>query len=191
MAIKLIVGLGNPGKKYQSHRHNIGFWFVDSLANLFSQTFTLQNKFFGEVAKINKDDKSLFLLKPNTYMNLSGKSIAALANFYQISADDILIVHDDLDLNSGIAKLKFSGGHGGHNGLRDTISALKSKDFYRLRIGINHPGGKSQVSNFVLSSPNKEELKQIKNAIVDSLQIIDDVIEGNIEVAMNTLHSNK
>ena len=189
MTIKLIVGLGNPGKDYQPHRHNVGFWFCDSLAHLYSGSFKKETKFFGDVAQINVAGSNLRLLKPNTYMNRSGQSIQSIAKFYQINADEILVAHDELDLNPGVARIKYSGGHGGHNGLRDTINALNSNDFYRLRIGIGHPGDKSKVADFVLHTPNKSELEPIQTALVDSLNVIEQVVQGHIEPAMKALHT--
>ncbi len=189
MAIKLIVGLGNPGKDYQSHRHNVGFWFCDALARLYSGTFKKETKFFGEAASININSSTLRLLKPGTYMNRSGQSIQSIAKFYQINTDEILVAHDELDLNPGIARIKFSGGHGGHNGLRDTIKALNTNDFYRLRIGIGHPGDKSKVADFVLHVPNKSEIEPIQTALVDSLNVIEQLIKGETEQAMKMLHT--
>ena len=189
MTIKLIVGLGNPGKDYQSHRHNVGFWVVDALASLYTGVFKKETKFFGEVSQINVAGSTVRLLKPNTYMNRSGQSIQSIANFYQINTDEILVVHDELDLNPGVAKIKFDGGHGGHNGLRDTIDTLGSKKFHRLRLGIGHPGDKSQVSNFVLHAPNKTELENIQDASVGALQVVEDVIKGDFEKAMQNLHT--
>jgi PTH1 family peptidyl-tRNA hydrolase len=189
MTIKLIVGLGNPGKDYQPHRHNVGFWFCDALAHLYSGTFKKETKFFGEVAQVNIAGSNLRLLKPNTYMNRSGQSIQSIAKFYQINTDEILVAHDELDLNPGVARIKFSGGHGGHNGLRDTIKALSSNDFYRLRIGIGHPGDRSKVADFVLHTPNKSEVEPIQTALVNSLNVIEQVVKGDIEPAMKTLHT--
>jgi len=191
MTIKLIVGLGNPGKEYQSHRHNVGFWFCEALANLYSSTFKKETKFFGDVAQVNICGSPVRLLKPNTFMNRSGQSIQALAKFYQINADEILIVHDELDLDAGVAKLKTEGGHGGHNGLRDTIKALSTKEFNRLRLGIGHPGNKSQVADFVLHAPNKNELQLIQNAMVDALQTIEQVVRGEMDTAMKNLHTKR
>lgn len=189
MTIKLIVGLGNPGKDYQPHRHNVGFWFCDILANLYSATFKKETKSFGDVAQVTIAGFAVRLLKPNTFMNRSGQSIQALAKFYQLKADEILVVHDELDLDAGVVKLKAEGGHGGHNGLRDTIKALNTKAFYRLRLGIGHPSDRSQVSNFVLHAPNKTELKQIQNAMVDALQVLESIIKGEIDKAMKNLHT--
>ena len=191
MTIKLIVGLGNPGKEYQSHRHNVGFWFVDALANLYGANFKKEAKFFGEVAKANIAGNNVWLLKPNTFMNASGKAISALAKFYQIDVCEVLVVHDELDLNPGTARLKLDGGHGGHNGLRDTIQALSSKVFYRLRIGIGHPGDKSKVSGFVLHAPNKSELEPIQDSLVSALSVIEDVVRGEDEKAMRQLHTKE
>ncbi len=191
VAIKLIVGLGNPGKDYQAHRHNVGFWFCDALAHAYSGVFKKEAKFFGEVTQVNIANTNVRLLKPNTYMNASGRSIQSIAKFYQVNADEILIVHDELDINPGVARIKFSGGHGGHNGLRDTISALGSKDFYRLRIGIGHPGDKSKVADFVLHAPNKSELEPIQNALLDSLHVIEPVVKGDVEFAMKELHTQE
>ncbi len=188
MTIKLIVGLGNSGKDYQSHRHNVGFWFCEALAHLYTGNFKKEAKFLGEVAQINISDHNIRLLKPTTFMNYSGQSIQSIANFYQISTNEILVAHDELDINPGIAKIKSDGGHGGHNGLRDTIKALGTKAFHRLRIGIGHPGDKSQVANFVLHAPSKSELEKIQRALSDSLQVIEDMIKGNFDKAMKTLH---
>jgi PTH1 family peptidyl-tRNA hydrolase len=189
MPIKLIVGLGNPGKEYQSHRHNVGFWWLDVLANLYSADFKKEAKFFGNTALIRLAGLDVRLLKPTTFMNRSGQSIQALARFYQLKPDEILVVHDELDLDAGIAKLKLAGGHGGHNGLRDTIKALGSKDFYRLRLGIGHPGNAAQVADFVLHSPTKNELLNIQNAMTDALQVIEAVVKGEIDQAMKNLHT--
>ncbi|CAC9567638.1 Peptidyl-tRNA hydrolase (EC 3.1.1.29) [uncultured Gammaproteobacteria bacterium] len=191
MAIKLIVGLGNPGKDYQAHRHNVGFWFCDALAHLYAGVFKKESKFFGDTIQVNIAGANVRLLKPSTYMNASGKSIQSIAKFYQINANEILIVHDELDINPGVAKIKFSGGHGGHNGLRDTIKALGSKDFYRLRIGIGHPGDKSKVADFVLHAPNKSEFEPIQTTLADSLNVIEQLIKGDVDSAMKALHTQK
>jgi len=189
VTIKLIVGLGNPGKDYRSHRHNVGFWFCDTLAQLYSGTFKKESKFFGDVTQVNIAGTMVRLLKPSTYMNASGKSIQSIAKFYQIAVEELLVVHDELDLDPGIARLKSGGGHGGHNGLRDTIKALDSKEFYRLRIGIGHPGDKSQVADFVLHAPKKSEIESIQNAMTDALQVLEQIVKGETESAMQTLHT--
>ncbi|ABL02772.1 peptidyl-tRNA hydrolase [Candidatus Ruthia magnifica str. Cm (Calyptogena magnifica)] len=191
MTIKLIVGLGNPGKDYQSNRHNAGFWLCEALAHLYAGNFKKETKFFGEVAQINISGRKVRLLKPTVFMNCSGQSIQSIVNFYQINTNEILIVHDELDIDPGIAKIKFDGGHGGHNGLRDTIQTLGTKAFHRLRIGIGHPGDKSQVTNFVLHAPSKGELEKIQNSLNNSLQIIEDMINGNFDKAIKTLHTKE
>jgi PTH1 family peptidyl-tRNA hydrolase len=191
MAIRLIVGLGNPGTVYQTHRHNVGFWFVDALAHLYSSNFKKESRFFCDVATCDIANNAVRLIKPHTYMNRSGQSIQSIAKFYQINSSEILVVHDELDLNPGIARLKYSGGHGGHNGLRDTIKALGSNDFYRLRIGIGHPGNKARVSDFVLHAPNASEIEPIQSSLVESLNIIEKVIVGETEKAMKTLHTDE
>ncbi|MFP6776044.1 MAG: aminoacyl-tRNA hydrolase [PS1 clade bacterium] len=191
MAIKLIVGLGNPGKGYQSHRHNVGFWFVDALAKLYPAKFKNDSKLFCDLALSSVSDFHVRVVKPNTYMNRSGQSIQSVAKFFKINVDEVLIVHDDLDLEPGFARLKFGGGHGGHNGLRDAIKALGSNDFYRLRVGIGHPGDSSQVSDYVLHSPGSYDLGLIQNALVDSLNVIEKVVAGENESAMKALHTNE
>jgi PTH1 family peptidyl-tRNA hydrolase len=189
MAIKLIVGLGNPGKDYQQHRHNVGFWFVNNLANFYGVNFKSACKFFGEVALIKINQTSVRLLKPTTYMNRSGQSIQSLAKFYQISAEEILIIHDELDLPSGAIKLKFSGGHGGHNGLRDAVKALNTQNFFRFRVGIGRPSEQSKVADFVLHMPNKHELVQIEDALLDAQKVLELVVAGKSDEAMKTLHT--
>ncbi len=191
MTIKLIVGLGNPGKNYKYHRHNIGFWFCDALAKLYAGNFKKRAKFFGEVTQINIFNHKIQLLKPTTFMNCSGQSIQSIANFYQINADEILIVHDELNIKPGIAKIKSGGGHGGHNGLRNTIKILETKAFHRLRIGIGHPGNKLQIVNFVLNTPSKDELEKIQNALNDSLQVIEDLIKNNLDKVIKTLQKKE
>ncbi len=184
--IKIIVGLGNPGKDYHSTRHNVGFWLVDHLVR--PASFTSEKKFSGDCAKISISSNPIWLLKPQLFMNRSGLAIKQLASFYKIQVENILVIHDDLDLQPGIAKIKKGGGHGGHNGLRDTINQLQSKDFYRLRIGIGHPGNKNDVSNYVLGSPSKSDLLVIEQAIDNSLNVMDLIVEGKIDLAMNQLH---
>jgi len=139
-AIRLIVGLGNPGREYEGNRHNVGFWWVDELARLQNVNFKHENKFHGETARGKLHGHEAWLLKPQTFMNGSGRAVGALAQFYKIPPEEIMIVHDELDLPPGVARMKKAGGHGGHNGLKDTIAHLGTKDFWRLRIGIGHPG---------------------------------------------------
>jgi len=191
MSIKLIVGLGNPGKDYQSHRHNVGFWFVDALTRLYSVDFKKNSKLLCDIAQTTISGDVIRVAKPYTYMNRSGQSIQSIAKFYQINCDEVLVAHDDLDLDPGIARIKYSGGHGGHNGLRDTIKALDSKDFYRLRLGIGHPGDRSKVTNYVLRSPSINDIEQIQNALVDSLNVVNLLVLGNTEQAMKELHTKQ
>jgi PTH1 family peptidyl-tRNA hydrolase len=187
--IKLIVGLGNPGKEYQGHRHNAGFWFVDSLASVLSSKFNGQSKFLGETSTINFGSKKVHLLKPQTFMNNSGGSIKSLLSYYNIKPEETLVIHDELDLPVGLIKLKLGGGHGGHNGLRDTIKALDTNNFYRLRMGIGHPGTKNDVVDFVLSSPPSSELKLIEQGMIEASGIIEMLVDGDFEAAMKALHS--
>lgn len=187
--IKLIVGLGNPGKQYEQTRHNAGFWFVEEVARQYQVRFRPETKFLGDVARVQSNGMDVWLLKPMTFMNRSGQSIQSLANFYKISADEILVVHDELDLDPGVAKLKSNGGHGGHNGLRDTIAALDTKNFHRLRLGIGHPGHRDQVVDYVLRSPSKADRQAIEYAIDDASRVLPQLLEGDMARAMHQLHS--
>ncbi len=189
-AIKLFVGLGNPGDKYHATRHNAGFWWIDLIAEQTNSTLSMDAKMFGLVGKLNPSSDK-WLLKPTTFMNASGRSVAAMANYYKIKPEEILVIHDELDLPAGQSKLKFSGGHGGHNGLRDIHAALGSKDYWRLRVGIGHPGEKREVVNFVLKSPTKDEQTAIDDSLYDSSKIIDDLINGDFDKAMLALHTKK
>lgn len=188
--IKLFVGLGNVGDQYVATRHNAGFWWIDLIAHQTNSTLSLEAKFFGLAGKL-KPHADIWLLKPNTFMNASGKAVAALANYYKISPSEICVIHDELDLPAGSAKLKFGGGHGGHNGLRDIHAALGTADYWRLRIGIDHPGDKNQVVNFVLKPPTKDEQAAINRAIEDSSAILNGLQMGNFEDAMLKLHTKK
>ena len=188
--VELIVGLGNPGPAYERTRHNVGADLVLNLANSHSAQFKHETKFFGDTTKINRDGKSIRLLIPSTFMNLSGKSIGALAGFYQIPTERILVVHDELDLSPGIARFKKGGGHGGHNGLRDTIKCLgNNSDFARLRIGIGHPGNARQVVDYVLKKAPPSEQELINISIDDSLLALSLAVSGQWERAMTKLHS--
>tara|TARA_B110000914_G_scaffold160281_1_gene141047 strand:- start:1648 stop:2241 length:594 start_codon:yes stop_codon:yes gene_type:complete len=189
VAIKLIVGLGNPGKDYQAHRHNAGFWFVEALVHQLGASFNKQPKFFGETSEALLANTKVRFLKPQTFMNCSGQAIQALANYFNIKIEEILVVHDELDLNPGITKLKKGGGHGGHNGLRDTIKALDSKEFYRLRVGVGHPGSKNEVVNFVLNKPSTKELTLIENSMDDAIKVMGQIVEGKFDEAMKLLHT--
>ncbi len=187
--IQMLVGLGNPGEKYCQTRHNAGFWFADEVARRYAATFRPESKFQGEVASIRVDGRDIRLLKPGTFMNCSGRAVSALAKFYKIPRQAILVAHDELDLPPGTSRIKASGGHGGHNGLRDIIAALGGKDFWRLRIGIGHPGDKSEVVNYVLRNPGKAERQQINNSLMDVDRVLEQVLSGQMEQAMLELHS--
>jgi PTH1 family peptidyl-tRNA hydrolase len=189
--IKLIVGLGNPGPKYSETRHNAGFWFVDDLASQYRSRFLPEKKFHGEVARINLEGKDIWLLKPETYMNRSGLSVVSLAAFYKIAPENILVAHDEIDLKAGTARLKTGGGHGGHNGLRDIISHLGTKDFQRLRIGVDHPGSKDMVVDYVLKRPDAKDRQAIEDSINDALRVMPKVAAGEWEKAMHQLHTQK
>lgn len=189
-SIRLIVGLGNPGREYETTRHNAGYWWVDELARLQNLSFKNEPKFHGLMARGLLHDHEMLLLKPQTFMNVSGRSVGALAQFYKIAPAEILVVHDELDLPPGVARLKLGGGHGGHNGLKDIIAHLGTKDFWRLRLGIGHPGERSEVSNFVLHDPRREERELIDAAMQRALDVAHLVIEGKTEAAMLKLHSN-
>lgn len=187
--IKLIVGLGNPGERYQKTRHNAGFWLLDALAANAGEAYRLENKFFASTTRIALAYHSVHLAKPQTFMNASGRAVAALANFYQLEAENILVVHDELDLPEGSVKLKQGGGHGGHNGLRDIIKALDSKDFFRLRLGIGHPGERKEVVDYVLHPPGKDGLIAIEHAIRQGINILPVLLKDGAEKAMHQLHS--
>ena len=186
--IKLIVGLGNPGDKYDLTRHNAGFWFVDEVARQYGAVFRPETKFLGEAARIQQNGLDIWLLKPATFMNRSGQSIQALANFYKIPVESILVVHDELDLPVGTAKLKKGGGHGGHNGLRDTIAKV-GKEFLRLRLGIDHPGHRDMVVDYVLKAPSKTDRQLIDDACYAASKVVPELAQGQIEKAMMTLHT--
>ena len=189
--VDLIVGLGNPGPKYHLTRHNAGADLVRELANVFNGNWKSESKFFGETCRLTIGGRDVRLLIPSTFMNLSGQAVSAVANFYQISPKNILVVHDELDLQPGTARFKISGGHGGHNGLRDIIKHLgNNSDFARLRIGIGHPGQANQVSDYVLKKPSPADQRLIADSIERSLQQLPVAIGGEWEKAMNTLHTD-
>ncbi|VAW75170.1 Peptidyl-tRNA hydrolase [hydrothermal vent metagenome] len=190
-AIQLIVGLGNPGSEYEPTRHNAGFWFVDELARRCRQEFRAEARFHADVARCKLEGGESRLQKPTTFMNRSGQAVGALMRFFKIPVEQILIVHDELDLSPGTIRLKKGGGHGGHNGLRDLISHLGSKEFHRLRIGIGHPGHRDQVVEYVLKKPSIEDRRLIEDAIYAALDVMPDVVAGEFSRAMNTLHSDK
>ena len=187
--LKVIVGLGNPGSKYTETRHNAGFWFIEELAREYSASFRQEKKFHGEVAKISLEGKEIWLLKPGTFMNRSGLAVQSLLSFYRFTAEQLLVVHDEIDLPPGTAKLKTGGGHGGHNGLRDIISQLGSKDFHRLRIGVGHPGSKDQVVDYVLHDASRDDRILIERDIDDAVSVMPELASGALEQAMQKLHS--
>lgn len=189
-AVKLIVGLGNPGSDYANTRHNAGQDFVERLASQLGVTLTTDSKFFGYAGRGFLAGKDLRLLIPTTFMNRSGQAVAALCNFYKIDISEILVVHDELDLPPGVARLKQGGGHGGHNGLRDIIASLgNNNNFQRLRIGIGHPGNAKQVSNYVLKRAGGDDAIAIDHSIDESLKIIPHLLTGDMKTAMHELHS--
>jgi peptidyl-tRNA hydrolase, PTH1 family len=190
--IKLLVGLANPGAEYAKTRHNAGAWVVEELARIHNVTLKSEPKFYGLTGRILMNDSDLRLLIPSTFMNLSGKAIHALANFYQITAEEIMVAHDELDLPPGVAKFKKGGGHGGHNGLKDTISKLgNNKEFYRLRLGIGHPGHKDKVAGYVLGKAPASE-QQCLDAVVDeSVRCLDILLKDGLSKAQNRLHTFK
>lgn len=186
--IRLIVGLGNPGSEYEDTRHNAGFWWVDAAARKLGVSLSRDRTYQGLVARINTDGGPLWLLEPQTYMNLSGKSVAALARFFKIAPAEILVVHDELDLPPGQLKLKQGGGAAGHNGLKDILAQLGSPDFWRLRIGVGHPGVKSEVVDWVLRKPRPEDREAIVQGIGRSLEALPLLIDGAMDRAMMKLH---
>jgi peptidyl-tRNA hydrolase, PTH1 family len=192
---KLIVGLGNPGDEHKDDRHNAGFWFVNALAKQLNARFESEKRFHGEVAKTKWEGEDLFLLKPNTYMNLSGQAVSALCRFHKITAADILVVQDELDLKPGTARIKLGGGTGGHNGLKDIQAHLGTADYWRLRLGIGHPrdlagdGRIMDVADYVLRRAQLAEKKLIDASIENSLQILSLFMKGDTQTAMLDLHS--
>jgi PTH1 family peptidyl-tRNA hydrolase len=183
--IRLLVGLGNPGPEYEATRHNAGFWWLDAVARKLGAPLSPQRAFFGLAAKAG----AAWLLQPMTYMNLSGKSVAALARFYKIAPEEILVAHDELDLLPGHIKIKFGGGHAGHNGLRDIHAQLGSADYWRLRLGIGHPGVKAEVVDYVLRKPAPEQREAIEQTIARSLDSLDLLLAGEMERAMMKVHA--
>ena len=186
--IKLLVGLGNPGPEYEHTRHNAGFWWVDAAARRLGARLTAERAFFGLAGRATHPEGPVWLLEPQTYMNLSGKAVAALARFYKIAPQELLVVHDELDLPPGQMRLKLGGGHAGHNGLRDIHAQLGSPDYWRLRLGIGHPGVKAEVANYVLRKPPAAEREAIEQSIDASLAQLDLLIAGRMEQAMMKLH---
>ena len=191
LPLRVIVGLGNPGPEHQVTRHNAGFWFVDALSRQVGGRFGVESKLRGETAKIHYEGRSLWLLKPITYMNASGASVGAALRYWKIAPEEMLVVHDDLDLPPGAARLKFDGGHGGQNGLRDIFAHLGHGQFHRLRLGIGHPGpgNRDRVTPWVLGRPSAADETAILDAIAASFAVLPLIVEGEFEQAMHQLHT--
>lgn len=191
--IRLFVGLGNPGPEYEATRHNAGFWWVDAVARKLGASLHAERSYHGLVARVNRPrpgvDGPVWLLEPQTYMNRSGQSVAALARFFKIAPQEILVAHDELDLPPGQAKLKQGGGHAGHNGLKDIHAHLGSADYWRLRLGIGHPGIKAEVPDYVLRKPAPEHREALEQAIERSLPALDALLQGDMEGALRVIHA--
>ncbi|QDC80511.1 aminoacyl-tRNA hydrolase [Candidatus Methylopumilus universalis] len=188
--IKLFVGLGNPGEKYSDTRHNAGFWWIDLVAHHHNIKLQNSDKFSSGIGKLSNADE-IYFAKPSTYMNDSGKALAAISKFYKINPNEILVIHDDLDIDVGQAKLKFGGSHGGHNGLKSIFACIGSQDFWRLKIGIGHPGEKHLVVDYVLKNPSSKERNLIDESIEASSKLFNEIASGQFEKAMLNLHTNK
>jgi peptidyl-tRNA hydrolase, PTH1 family len=186
--IRLFVGLGNPGPPYENTRHNAGFWWIDELAAQWGASWHAEGRYFGSAARTTREQGTVHLLKPMTYMNLSGQSVAALAGFFKISPEEILVIHDELDIPPGTAKLKQGGGHAGHNGLKDIQARLGSPNFWRLRLGIGHPGVRAEVVDYVLRKPRVEERSLMDEAVAQSLKAVDDFVRGDMVGAVRKVH---
>ena len=189
--IKLFVGLGNPGTEYEDTRHNAGFWWIDALARDLNVNLVPDKSYFAKVARTQIKGQTVWLLEPQTFMNLSGKSVGALAKFFKIAPKEILVAHDELDVVPGEAKLKFGGSHAGHNGLRDIHAQLGTGDYWRLRLGIGHPGVKAEVINWVLKKPLAAQRDLIQESISRSVKAADMLMQGDMEKAMVQIHTSK
>lgn len=187
--IRLLVGLGNPGPEYEATRHNAGFWFIDEVARTLGARLEPERGYFGLVARVNRPAGPVWLLEPMTFMNLSGKSVAALARFFKIAPADVLVAHDELDVLPGQAKMKFGGSHAGHNGLRDIQAQLGTADYWRLRLGIGHPGVKAEVVDYVLRKPPAAERVAIEQAMAQSLGALDAWLAGDMDLALKMVHA--
>ncbi|WP_422138668.1 aminoacyl-tRNA hydrolase [Endozoicomonas sp. ALC020] len=191
-SIRLVVGLGNPGAQYDDTRHNAGFWYVEQLARAYGVSLQPEMKFFGLTARITIAGEDVRLLNPTTFMNRSGQAVGAISTFFKIPPQSILVVHDELDLPAGIGRLKQGGGHGGHNGLRDIISALgNNRDFLRLRLGIGHPGQSKEVINYVLNKPSVSDRLKIDSVIDEAIRISPEAFNGARAKAVQELHTFK
>ena len=189
--IKLFVGLGNPGPEYEDTRHNAGFWWIDQLARRLNAPLALERAYKGRVARASVAGQSVWLLQPQTFMNLSGQSVSALARFFKITPDEILVAHDELDLPAGEAKLKFGGGHAGHNGLRDIHAQLGTADYWRLRLGVGHPGARQEVVGWVLQKPPQDEQIAIEQAIDRAAAAFELLAAGDMNAATQRIHTSK
>jgi PTH1 family peptidyl-tRNA hydrolase len=189
--IKLFVGLGNPGAEYEDTRHNAGFWWTDALARQLKVNLTPDKSYFAKVARTQVNGSTIWLLEPQTFMNLSGKSVGALAKFFKIAPQEILVAHDELDVVPGLAKLKFGGSHAGHNGLRDIHAQLGTGDYWRLRLGIGHPGVKSEVVHWVLKKPMADQRSLIQESIDRSVKAAELLIQGDMDKATVLIHTSK
>lgn len=187
--IRLLVGLGNPGPEYEGTRHNAGFWWLEEAARRLKTSLVPERAYHGLASRVNRPLGPVWLLAPMTYMNLSGKSVAALARFFKIAPQEILVVHDELDLAPGQMKLKLGGSHAGHNGLKDIHAQLGSADYWRLRLGIGHPGVKAEVVSYVLRKPSSEHREAIEKAIEQSMGALDLLLEGEMERATMKIHA--
>jgi PTH1 family peptidyl-tRNA hydrolase len=187
--IRMLVGLGNPGTEYEGTRHNAGFWWVDEAARVLGARLVHDRAYHGLVARVNRPDGPVWLIEPQTYMNLSGKSVAPLARFFKIEPAQILVVHDELDLAPGQMKIKQGGGVAGHNGLKDIQAQLGTADFWRLRIGIGHPGDRSEVANWVLRKPAPDDREAILKCIAQSIEALPLLLDGPMERAMMKIHA--
>ena len=189
--IKLFVGLGNPGPEYQDTRHNAGFWWLEALARELKVHLTLDKSYYGLVARTTVQGNTIWLLAPQTFMNLSGKSVGTLARFFKIAPEEVLVAHDELDVVPGQVKLKFGGSHAGHNGLRDIHAQLGSGDYWRLRLGIGHPGNKAEVANWVLKKPILDDRIAIDQCIDRAIKAVPDLIQGAMDRATMLVHTHK
>jgi PTH1 family peptidyl-tRNA hydrolase len=185
----LIVGLGNPGPKYSETRHNAGFWFLDGLAALAGASFRAQSRLHVETARVDLSGCDCILARPTTFMNHSGQAVRAVTDYYRLSAQQMLVAYDELDLPPGVARFKIGGGHGGHNGMRDIFRHLPDHDFLRLRIGIGHPGNRDAVTAYVLSRAPADQETLIRNAVTDALAVMPLVLNGDLPAAMKELHT--
>jgi len=188
---KLLVGLGNPGPEYEDTRHNAGFWWLEAVARELKVNLNPERSYFGVAGRVSFEGRPVWLLEPMTYMNRSGQSVAALARFFKIAPEEILVAHDELDLEPGELKLKKGGGHAGHNGLRDIHAQLGSSDYWRLRIGIGHPGIKSEVANWVLKKPAPDQRDALEQSIQRAVRALPDLLAGRMDKATAAIHTSK